>query len=129
MIKLLFLFLNTYHTCGNDVSSEQCSCWNLNTITLKNFDCRCIISVKNEGFIQQDNLIPFCKSCNNSFEFYNVYNYMILSGIDRKKIKQTIREFVIAILLIRCIIMNIGWFLFWMEYIGWLYIYWFEWRN
>jgi len=95
---------------GNNVSSRQCPCCNLNTLTLKNFECGCIISVVNGGFIQQDNLIPICKSCNKSIGFYNIGDYMVLSGLDWKKIKQTFREFCSRdIIDIRCKIMNTGW--------------------
>lgn len=71
------------------MSSRQCPCCSLNTISLTNFDCGHIISAKNDGLIKPDNLIPICGSCNKSMESNNMNQNMILSSLDWKKIKKS----------------------------------------
>jgi phage/plasmid-associated DNA primase len=75
---------------GNDMSSRQCPCCNLNVISLTNFDCGHIISSKNGGVIDPNNLIPICGSCNKSIGSCNMNEHVKLSGLDWTKIKQSL---------------------------------------
>lgn len=75
---------------GNDMTPRKCQCCNLNEISITNFDCGHIISVKNGGLIHLDNLIPLCGSCNRSIGSCNVHEHVKLSGVDWNIVKKTL---------------------------------------
>jgi hypothetical protein len=71
-----------YHTL--DGECPLCT----NKISLDDFECGHIISVKNGGGNSSDNLMPLCGKCNKSMSSMNLDEYCNVYGIHVKKTKQ-----------------------------------------
>ena len=61
---------------------SQCPLCN-NSISIDDFECGHIISVKNGGSNHPNNLMPLCGKCNKSMSFMNVDDYCKQYGITR----------------------------------------------
>jgi hypothetical protein len=61
----------------------NCQCCKFEIISKNNFDCGHIISEKNGGKIEFDNLKPICRSCNSSMSTTNMNDFMIKYGFDK----------------------------------------------
>ena len=72
------LVWNTY--IGENIGKYKCYCCKLTDITQLSFHCGHVISEKNGGKINVDNLRPICQNCNSSMgttnmnDFINYYN-------------------------------------------------------
>ena len=72
------LVWNTY--IGENIGKSKCYCCRLSDITQLSFHCGHVLSEKNGGKINVDNLRPICQNCNSSmgiknmFDFINEYN-------------------------------------------------------
>lgn len=60
---------------GSDVEQSKCLCCNSERITIKNFQCGHIESVKNNGNDSIDNLRPICGYCNQHMGIQNMVQY------------------------------------------------------
>ena len=65
----------------------NCLCCKIEVITRNNFDCGHIISEKNGGKIELENLKPICRSCNSSMGINNMNDFMIKYGFEKIQIK------------------------------------------
>jgi len=61
----------------------NCQCCKFEIISKNNFDCGHIISEKNGGKIEFDNLKSICRSCNSSMGTTNMNDFMIKYGFDK----------------------------------------------
>ena len=61
----------------------NCQCCKTEIITKNNFDCGHIISEKQGGKIELENLKPICRSCNSSMGTTNMNNFIIKYGFDK----------------------------------------------
>ena len=61
-------------------------------ITPFNFECGHIISHKENGRIELDNLVPICSTCNKSIGTKNVHTFIKEHGMKNKKIKKKIKK-------------------------------------
>lgn len=69
----------------------NCQCCKTEIISKNNFDCGHIISEKEGGKVELDNLKPICRSCNSSMGITNMNDYMKKYGFDKISIdKKTI---------------------------------------
>jgi 5-methylcytosine-specific restriction endonuclease McrA len=57
-------------------SQGTCYCCKTEVISQTNFDCGHIISEKNGGKVELDNLKPICPSCNSSMGTKNMDDYI-----------------------------------------------------
>ena len=61
---------------GPDTRKGNCKCCQLTTIDITRFDAGHIISEKNGGGTDIDNIIPLCNQCNLSMSSTNIAEYM-----------------------------------------------------
>ena len=61
---------------GKDIGQALCICCNMNVIDSKNFIGGHIISEKNGGKINVDNIIPICSECNSSMGYTNMNEFI-----------------------------------------------------
>ena len=61
---------------GKNNGESLCICCNTNTIDSKNFIGGHIISEKNGGEINIDNIIPICSECNSSMGYTNMDEFI-----------------------------------------------------
>ena len=72
---------------GPDTRNGKCKCCQLTTIDITRFDAGHIISEKNGGGVDIDNIIPLCNECNLSMSSINLPDYMNTSYPNNKLIK------------------------------------------
>ena len=68
----------------------NCQCCKTEIISKNNFDCGHIISEKEGGKVELDNLKPICRSCNSSMGITNMNDYMKKYGFDKISIDKKI---------------------------------------
>jgi hypothetical protein len=61
---------------GKDIGQALCICCNMNVIDSKFFIGGHIISEKNGGIINVDNIIPICSECNSSMGYTNMNDFI-----------------------------------------------------
>lgn len=61
---------------GEEIGKSKCYCCKLTEITQMNFNAGHIISEKNGGEINANNLRPICQSCNSSMGIMNMDEYI-----------------------------------------------------
>jgi 5-methylcytosine-specific restriction endonuclease McrA len=66
----------------------NCQCCKTENISKNNFDCGHIISEKNGGKVELENLKPICRACNSSMSTNNMNEFMIKYGFDKIKIQE-----------------------------------------
>ena len=66
---------------GQNIGKIKCLCCNTNDIFQHTFECGHVISVKNRGLTNLDNLLPICSTCNKS-----------MSTMDMGTFSQTLRR-------------------------------------
>lgn len=63
---------------GENIGKHKCYCCNLTDITQLSFHCGHVISEKNGGNIEVNNLRPICQNCNSSMGIKNMNDFIIL---------------------------------------------------
>jgi len=69
----------------NDNIEGKCNCCKVESISKQNFHCGHIISEKNGGEVNLDNLKPICASCNSSMGTMNMNDFITKYGFDKIK--------------------------------------------
>ena len=66
---------------GEDFGKSKCYCCKLSVITQMSFHCGHVISDKNGGKIDVDNLRPICQNCNSSMGSTNMDVFIAMYNI------------------------------------------------
>jgi hypothetical protein len=70
----------------------KCQCCKKETISKNNFDCGHVISEKNGGTVDLDNLRPICRSCNSSMGIRNMDDFLTEYKFNSNKSKKVESE-------------------------------------
>ncbi len=88
--KIKQLVWNT--NIGEEFGISTCLCCNNTKISQMDFQCGHIISEKNGGTINIDNLKPICLLCNTSMGIQNMNDFILLHGLLDNKNNDTIND-------------------------------------
>jgi 5-methylcytosine-specific restriction endonuclease McrA len=69
------------HYIGEDIIKHKCLCCKKVTITNTNFEVGHVISEKNEGTHEINNLRPICGACNHSMGTENMIDFVVKYGL------------------------------------------------
>jgi 5-methylcytosine-specific restriction endonuclease McrA len=69
------------HYIGEDIIKHKCLCCKKVTITNTNFDVGHVLSEKNGGTHEINNLRPICGSCNHSMGIENMIDFVVKYGL------------------------------------------------
>ncbi len=69
------------HYIGEDIIKHKCLCCKKVTITNTNFDVGHVLSEKNGGTHEINNLRPICGACNHSMGSENMVDFVVKYGL------------------------------------------------
>ena len=69
------------HYIGDDIIKHKCLCCKKVTITNTNFDVGHVLSEKNGGSHEINNLRPICGACNHSMGVENMIDFVVKYGL------------------------------------------------
>jgi 5-methylcytosine-specific restriction endonuclease McrA len=68
------------HYIGSEIASHKCLCCKKTTISQSMFECGHVVSIKDGGTEEIENLRPICSKCNKSMSTQNMKEYVLKYG-------------------------------------------------